>query len=137
MKMTRLLTATLVMSVLMLSSSITAFAGGSEYTEETTLPIDVQSNEDVSFTPDGNLTLIDDVTVTDEMNKQFIIAQSKTGSYFYIVIDRSGDSENVYLLNLVDEEDLIALVNGEPVPLEPSEPRIVEEPISTSANRRS
>lgn len=32
------------------------------------------------------------------------------GNYFYIIIDRSGDTENVYFLNLVDEADLTAFV---------------------------
>ena len=36
---------------------------------------------------------------------------SKSGNTFYIVIDRDGDKENVYLLNLVDEADLMALIN--------------------------
>lgn len=72
-----------------------------------------------ALTPDGNLSLIDDILqdesyyVSDEKvvkDKQFITIQSKNGNYFYIVIDRSGDSENVYFLNLVDEADLMALM---------------------------
>lgn len=71
------------------------------------------------LTPDGNLSLIDDILqdesyyVSDEKvvkDKQFITVQSKNGNYFYIVIDRSGDTENVYFLNLVDEADLMALM---------------------------
>ena len=68
-----------------------------------------------AFTPEGNLTLVDDFsrTVTDsdgnERVKQFITVQSKSGNYFYIVIDRAGNGENVYFLNLVDEADLASL----------------------------
>jgi hypothetical protein len=71
-----------------------------------------------ALTPDGNLTLIDDILqaeafVSDEnerAEKQFITVQSKNGNYFYLVIDRAGDTENVYFLNLVDEADLMALM---------------------------
>ena len=71
------------------------------------------------LTPDGNLSLIDDILQNESYasdegvtvgNKQFITVQSKNGNYFYIVIDRSGDTENVYFLNLVDEADLMALM---------------------------
>lgn len=74
-----------------------------------------------ALTPVGNLTLIDDIlqdentanvtSVENELkSKQFITVQSKNGNYFYIIIDRSGDTENVYFLNLVDEADLLALL---------------------------
>lgn len=74
-----------------------------------------------AFTPDGNLTLIDDFlqieapTTEDSapIEKQFITVQSKNGNTFYIVIDRNGDTENVYFLNLVDEADLMALMEDE------------------------
>ena len=73
---------------------------------------------DYSFTPDGNLTLIDDffqieqeaTEDTEQKDKQFITLQSKNGNYFYLVIDRNGETENVYFLNLVDEADLMTLI---------------------------
>ncbi|MFA5528421.1 MAG: DUF4366 domain-containing protein, partial [Peptostreptococcales bacterium] len=43
-------------------------------------------------------------------DKQFVTVVSKNGNYFYLVIDRAGDRQNVYFLNLVDEEDLLALI---------------------------
>lgn len=74
-----------------------------------------------AFTPDGNLTLIDDflqieAPATEDsarIEKQFITVQSKNGNTFYIVIDRNGDTENVHFLNLVDEADLMALMEDE------------------------
>ena len=74
-----------------------------------------------AFTPDGNLTLIDDflqieAPATEDsvrIEKQFITVQSKNGNTFYIVIDRNGDTKNVYFLNLVDEADLMALMEDE------------------------
>ena len=74
-----------------------------------------------AFTPDGNLSLIDDFLQievpgdeeTEQVEKQFITVQSKNGNTFYIVIDRNGETENVYFLNLVDEADLMALMESE------------------------
>ncbi len=74
-----------------------------------------------AFTPNGNLTLIDDFLQiespatedSEQIEKQFITVQSKNGNTFYIVIDRNGETENVYFLNLVDEADLMALMEDE------------------------
>ncbi len=67
------------------------------------------------LTPEGNLSLVDDIITNNENDKQFITAVSKSGNYFYLVIDRAGDTDNVYLLNMVDEADLMALMYDEPV----------------------
>ena len=87
-------------------------------TEDVKLPEDSGTDNGNALTPDGNMSLIDDilqknpyVSEEDELaEKQFITVQSKNGNYFYLVIDRSGDTENVYFLNLVDEADLMALM---------------------------
>ncbi|WP_459112795.1 DUF4366 domain-containing protein [Vallitalea maricola] len=101
--------AVLLMTVLCMTAfSTTAFAsGGEDYTEPTPEPTETPS---VPLTPEGNLTLVDDVERTDEIDKQFITAVSKNGNYFYLVIDRAGKEDNVYLLNMVDEADLLALM---------------------------
>ena len=59
------------------------------------------------LTPDGNLEIVDDIVHED---KQFITVKSRSGAEFYIVIDRSRDSDNVYFLNQVDDVDLFALL---------------------------
>ena len=76
-----------------------------------------------AFTPNGNLTLVDDFYriegVDEEGNiasKQFITLQSKSGNTFFLVIDRVGEVENVYFMNLVDEADLFALISEEDMP---------------------
>jgi hypothetical protein len=133
----RLFACVLAVMCCMAAFSVTAFASDGGYYEsdesgEATPPSSIDSitvsTEGVKLpenqgseplTPEGNLSLIDDILqneayASDEGvtvgDKQFITVQSKSGNYFYIVIDRSGDTENVYFLNLVDEADLMALM---------------------------
>lgn len=87
-------------------------------TEDVKLPENSGTDAGDALTPDGNLTLIDDILQVEVyeseesalVEKQFITVQSKNGNYFYLVIDRVGDTENVYFMNLVDEADLMALM---------------------------
>jgi hypothetical protein len=74
------------------------------------------------LTPPGNLTLVDDFSGEAASDKQFITVITKNGNYFYIVIDRADNKENVHFLNLVDEADLLALMEDEqkPAPINPA-----------------
>lgn len=108
----------ITLAITLLGSSISAMElTTNESTEATTQQTETQEtviHEDaVSFTPDGNLTLIDDFARSDESDKQFITVKTRDESIFYIVIDRSANQENVYFLNLVDDQDLIAILNDE------------------------
>ncbi len=139
------MTSVLLISILCVCGlSLNAYAsdGGDYYstepTEETTNPPvivipaesedDEQTDEPIiikpenAFTPDGNMTLIDNVEGEDEGQKQFIIVQSKNGHYFYIVIDYSAEGENtVHFLNQVDEADLMAILAEKEITLSPAE----------------
>ena len=65
------------------------------------------------ISPEGNLSLVDDLNYDEASGLQFMTVTTKDGHHFYIVIDRSGISENVYFLNMVDEVDLMELMNDE------------------------
>lgn len=66
------------------------------------------------LTPDGNLTLVDDVGAESSVGKQFVTLVSKNGNYFYLIIDRDDKGNStVHFLNQVDEVDLMSLMEKE------------------------
>lgn len=61
-----------------------------------------------SETPEnGNLTVVEQGS---NGTQEFYQVQSKNGNTFYIIVDRTKNTENVYFLNQVDEADLMALI---------------------------
>lgn len=87
--------------------------------DETNAPADAPRSR-FRLTPDGQLTLIDDFEYVgmdadgNTLSKQFLTVETRDGHYFYIIIDRIGDTENVYFLNQVDAADLTAITQIEP-----------------------
>ena len=67
-----------------------------------------------ALTPDGNLSLIDDMGSSTRSGKQFITVETKNGNVFYLIIDRDdGGEETVHFLNQVDEADLLTLMGDD------------------------
>lgn len=82
---------------------------GTDSTDSTDYTRDVSG----ALTPDGSLTLVDDVDDEDAENMQFMTVTTRDGSYYYIIIDRSGSEDNVYFLNAVDAADLMNVMTDE------------------------
>ena len=116
----------IAMAVTMISgtSLATVYANANPPAEETTTAVveetttekskDTEKAEDTgrvtgesnnsAFSTPGNAQLVDDKENDD--TKQFLTIQTKKGNTFYMVIDRSSNTENVYMMSLVDENDL-------------------------------
>ena len=77
------------------------------------------SGGSAALTPDGNLTLIDDIGSTTQSGKQFITVETRNGHTLYIVIDydklldEEEERYQTYFLNPVDEADLMALLEDD------------------------
>ncbi len=63
--------------------------------------------EQKPITPDGQASVLDNAT--DEEGKEFFTFVTPEENIFYLVIDRQRDSDNVYFLNAVTENDLADL----------------------------
>lgn len=116
---------------LIFGSSINAYAyvdesPGTEATteavaveEELTVDTESETDEDLTeetedtgaFSEAGNLSLLDDVGTDAAKELEYMTVQTKSGAVFYLVIDRSADTENVYFLNQVDAADLMAIMD--------------------------
>ena len=122
-KIIRFLSVILAVGLSATMFTTTAFAGGGDEegevipTEPTGEVVSEPAPTPKPLTPEGNMSLVDDIDGEASEDKQFITVVSKTGNYFYIIIDRAGDGENtVHFLNQVDEADLLALMEVEAEP---------------------
>ena len=113
------ITALCATLVLVGGFSVTAYA--QMPTEETDDSGVIVETEPQPLTPEGNMTLVDDIDGDAAEDKQFIIVKSKGGNYFYIIVDRAAEGENsVHFLNQVDESDLMAIIGEEQTEQPPS-----------------
>lgn len=113
-KLKKTMTALCAALILMGGFSVPAYAQGAatepnagDATNDSNVVVE-EKEETTPLTPKGNATLVDDYGG----NKQLITVTTKSGNYFYILIDRDDEGENtVHFLNQVDEADLMALMD--------------------------
>ena len=94
-------------------------------------PVTITEQNTGPLTPEGNLTVVDDyqTTFSDGTAQKFITLVSKSGAYFYLIIDRAADGDQTaHFLNMVDEADLLALMDEEDIPEPEPEPEPAPEP---------
>ena len=94
-------------------------------------PVTITEQNTGPLTSEGNLTVVDDyqTTFSDGTAQQFITLVSKSGAYFYLIIDRAADGDQTaHFLNMVDEADLLALMDEEDIPEPEPEPAPAPEP---------
>ena len=115
-KMFQTFAAFCVALTFMVGLSVPAFAQGPDQppAEDATNDSNVVVEETEPappLTPEGNAALVDDFGG----NKQLITITTKSGNYFYILIDRANEDKEtaVHFLNQVDEADLMALTENE------------------------
>ena len=91
-----------------------AFVDTTEVMEEPTQVIEEEEpteEEKIPFTIAGNGEVEDNIM--DDPSKEFFTVKTKGGNTFFLVIDRARNSENVYMLSMIDEYDLQEFLDDE------------------------
>lgn len=91
-----------------------AFVDTTEVMEEPTQVIEEEEpteEEKIPFTIAGNGEVEDNIV--DDPSKEFFTVKTKGGNTFFLVIDRARNSENVYMLSMIDEYDLQEFLDDE------------------------
>ena len=85
-----------------------------------------------AFSTPGTAQVQDDIT--EDSTKEFLTITTKNNNTFYLVIDRSASTENVYMLSQIDESDLQEFLDsGAVISEETSVPSVVLEENDTSS----
>lgn len=119
MRIKKWLALFLLVAGIFISGTATAAA----YADETDGESD--GEEETSFSVPGNGEILDNIS--DDSTKQFLTVKTKNGNTFFLVLDYTGNQENVYMLSMIDENDLAGFLDeAEPEP--ETQPVVMIEP---------
>ena len=101
-------------------------AAPDEGTSEGDTVLEETDETGTAFSTPGNAQVQDDIT--EDSTKEFLTITTKNNNTFYLVIDRSASTENVYMLSQIDESDLQEFLDsGAVISEETSVPSVVLE----------
>lgn len=132
-KWTKIISLMLTLVAVMAFSSVTAFA----YVDESVIDETFESVEpapeetepestetaDEPFSVEGNGEVLDNMT-DGKTGKEFYTITTANNNTFYIIIDHASNTNNVYMLSLIDENDLSEFIVEE----EPETPVVDVQP---------
>lgn len=128
-KWIRSLAAVSACMMMLCAGTTTAFAYSDPEAETETPPVieEVPPTEEEKqiFTDPGNGEVQDDIT--NSSDKEFFTIKTKNNNTFYLVIDRSRNGENVYMLSQIDENDLAEFLEEKPEKEDEKPSVIIEE----------
>ena len=84
-----------------------------------------EPDEETPFSSPGNGDLNDEIKNSSQ--KDFYTIRTKNNNVFYLIIDHSGNMENVYMLSLIDENDLAEFLEETTAEQEQKTPVIIPE----------
>lgn len=98
----------------------------SEQTDSQEPVLSENSSSGTAFSTPGNAQIQDDLG--EDSSKEFLTITTKNNNTFYLVIDRSASTENVYMLSQIDENDLQEFLDGNALTsVKAEEPQVVLE----------
>ncbi len=86
-------------------------------------PAKKEQTEGTAFSVPGNGQLVDELP--GDGTKQFLTIQTKNGNTYFMVLDHSSNKENVYMLSMIDEDDLAEFIKDAEPEEEAQEPSVV------------
>ena len=83
-----------------------------DITDETTDQQDGTNKKDDAFSVDGNGEVLDNV-MDEKSGKEFYTIVTANNNTYYLIIDHASSTKNVYMLSMIDENDLKEFLSEE------------------------